>query len=115
MAEPTLKDVLDAMKALDGKVEAHRTATRTELADVRREMAAKSDLAEVRREVAEARREVAEVRREVGAHRAETAKGFAELDRELTDHTKVHREIEEDIEALKRRPARTAARSPRRR
>ena len=90
MAEPTLKDVLDVIAKLDAKV-------------------GKLDA-------------------KVDAHRAETKadaatadtrfdrvdKGLAELDRDLTKHMDVHREIEKDIEALKARPARTAARAPRR-
>lgn len=59
--------------------------------------------------------ELAKLDAKVDAHRAETRKGFADLDEELSGHAKVHREIEKDIEALKRRPARTAARTPRRR
>lgn len=58
-----------------------------------------------------------ELRRlEIGAEvrGVETKKAFAHLDNELTQHMDVHREIEKDIEALKRRPARTAARAPRR-
>ena len=86
MAEPTLKDVLKAIAEL-------RTETKADIAQVRSEMATKSDL---------------------DAHRVESKKGFSDLDKELSGHTDVHREIEKDIEALKRRPARTAARAPRR-
>lgn len=53
----------------------------------------------------------------VDAHRAETAKGFAELDRELAGHSaEVHRRLEADIEALKKRLStpRSTARRPRR-
>lgn len=71
---------------------------------------------------------IAKLDAKVDAHRAETRadaakvdarfdrvdKGLAELDRDLTKHMDVHREIEKDIEALKARPARTAARAPRR-
>ena len=89
MAEPTLKDVLDAIARMQA-----------ELTEVRRDMSTKSELAAVRAEVA--------------AHRAETAKGFADLDRELTRRADVHREVEKDITALKARPARTAARPARR-
>jgi hypothetical protein len=71
------------------------------IAQVRNEMATKSELAKLEAKV--------------DAHRAETARGFAELDRELTRHAEVHREIEKDIEVLKRRPPRTAARPTRRR
>jgi hypothetical protein len=65
----------------------------------------------------------------VDGHRDETAKGFKdvdkrfdrmderldELDEDLTGHMKVHRKVEEDIAYLKGRPARSAARAPRRR
>ena len=82
MADPTLKDVLKV------------------LAEVRRDMATKAD--------------VAKLDAKVEAHRAETRKGFDDLDKELAGHASVHREIEKDIEALKRRAPRTAARAPRR-
>jgi hypothetical protein len=54
----------------------------------------------------------------VDAHRVETAKGFAELDRELSGHADpIHRDIEEEIILIKKQLAmRSAARrSPRRR
>lgn len=79
-AEPTLKDVLNAIARLDAKVD----------------------------------RKVDELRADVDDLRHEVKKGFADLDDELTGHSKVHRELEKDIEALKRRPARTAARAPQR-
>jgi 3-dehydroquinate dehydratase len=41
-------------------------------------------------------------------------KRFDDLDAELTMHSKVHREIEKDITALKGRPPRTTARPGRR-
>lgn len=90
MAEPTLKDVVELLTRmqaelakLDAKVDAHRAETQ--------------------------------------AHRAETAKGFADVDAELAKHSDpVHRRVEEaiaelrkDVDALKRRPARPAARTPR--
>lgn len=83
MAEPTLKDVLKV------------------LAELRSEMATKSDLAKVEAKV--------------DAHRAETRRGFADLDAELTKHAEVHKELEIDVASVKRRPIRTAARAPRRR
>ena len=70
------------------------------IAEMRGEMATKADLAKLEAKV--------------DAHRAETKKGFADLDKALTQHMGVHREVEKDIEALKRRPARTAAQAPRR-
>ncbi len=68
--------------------------------------------------LAEVRRDVAEVRRDVGDHRKETAAGFAAFDAELAKHSDpTHRKVEEaiaelrkDVDALKRRPARPAAR-----
>jgi hypothetical protein len=58
----------------------------------------------------------------MGANHAETTarlkrieKQLDEVDEDLTGHMKVHREIEKDIELLKRRPPRTAARPTRRR
>ena len=64
----------------------------------------------------------------VDAHRAETKadaaeadarfdrvdRGLAELDRHLTGHMDLRREIEKDIEALEARPAQSTARAPRR-
>jgi hypothetical protein len=94
MAEPTIKDVLDAISKLATKSE-----LRDGLAELRRDLVAKIDAH----------------RAETDAHRAETRKGFEDLDEELTGHAKVHREIEKDIENIKRRPARTAARPARRR
>jgi septal ring factor EnvC (AmiA/AmiB activator) len=100
MAEPTLKDVLRAIAEL-------RTETKGDIAQVRSEMATKADLTKLDGKVDK-------VEAKVDAHRAETKQGFGELDKELAGHADVHREIETDIEALKRRPARTAARAPRR-
>jgi hypothetical protein len=101
MAEPTLKDVLEAIAKLEA-------ATKSELVAVRREVATKSVLLELRREV--------------GANHAETTarlkrieKQLDEVDEDLTGHMKIHREIEKDLELLKRRPPRTAARPTRRR
>jgi hypothetical protein len=42
-------------------------------------------------------------------------KELASLDRDLTKHMDVHKELEKDVEALKGRPLRNAARAPRRR
>lgn len=72
MADPTLKDVLAALAALDKQV------TR-ELATVRAEMATKDALADVHEAVSA-------VASDVNAHRAETAKAFDALDAELTGH-----------------------------
>jgi hypothetical protein len=108
MAEPTLRDLLDAIAKLDAKIDAKVDGLRTELTakvdSFRSELGAKVD-----------------------AHRAETARGFAEvhktlaeLDAELARHADpAHRELEERVTALERaarKPApRTPARAPRRR
>jgi hypothetical protein len=110
MAEATLKDVLKAIAQIRSEM-----ATKDEVAAVRSEMATKDEVAAVRADVTAVRADVTAVRADVNAHRAETKKGFADLDKELTKHAEVHRELEKDVEALKRRPLRTAARAPRRR
>ena len=99
MADPTLKDVLEAIAQL-------RTETKAELAQFRMETKA---------ELAKLDAKVDAHRAETQAHRLETEKGFRDLDRELTKHADVHRELEKDVQTLKRRPARTAARPTRRR
>lgn len=107
MADPTLKDVLDAIDAL-------ATTTKGDLARLEANVArVETDLAQVAAHVARLQADVTAHRAETTAHRAETKKGFADLDEELTRHTAVHRE--KDITALKRRPPRTAARPSRRR
>ena len=111
MADASLKDVLDAVARLDAKIDRR-------VDELRREMATGRDLAEIRRDMAnigalEQVRQALEAK--IDAHRAETKKAFDDLDRELTGHAAVHRELEKDIETLKRRPARTAARPTRRR
>ena len=99
MAEPTMKDVLDAIAAMRGDL------VKTD---------AKVDRIESRTATVEAK---------VDAHRLETAKGFADLDVELAKHSDpVHRKVEtaiaelrKDVDALKKRPVRPAARPARRR
>lgn len=111
MAKATLDDVLTAVGQLDAKID-------RKIDELRREMATSRDLASVRREMATlgaletARREL---EAKIEAHRAETKQGFDALDHELTGHAAVHRELEKDVEAIKRRPLRTAARPARRR
>lgn len=63
---------------------------------------------------AETKADVAQVRSEMATRFDRVDKQLTELDRDLTMHMDVHREIEKDIEALKRRPPRTAARAARR-
>jgi len=111
MAELTLKDVLKAITRLEkGQSEIRaEMATKEDVAELR------ADVTELRADVTELRADVAELRADVAAHRGETKKGFADLDKELTGHANVHKELEKDVEALKGRPLRTAARTPRRR
>jgi chromosome segregation ATPase len=111
MAEPTLRDLLDAISSM--RAELARVDAKADA--IRGDMATRNDLTRMEGKADGLRAEVA-------AHRAETAKGFAEvgtalaeLDRELSKHADVHRELEKDVEAIKRRPARTAARPVRRR
>lgn len=77
---------MDVIAKLDGKVDAHR---------------------------AEAKADAAKLEAKVDKLDARMEKGFSDLDKELTGHAALHREIEKDIEALKARPARTAARATR--
>jgi hypothetical protein len=100
MSEPTLKDVLDASARLEKGQ-----------AEIRSEMATKSELAKVDAKVET-------VSAKVDAHRAETSKGFAALDEELGGHSeRAHRALEERLDKLEARlPApRPAPRTPRRR
>ena len=90
MAELTLKDVLDA------------------IAEMRAE--SKVDLSKVQTDLSKMDMRLATVEAKVDAHRAETARGFAELDSDLSRHVDgPHREIEQEIAAIKRRlPAKKA-------
>ena len=96
MAESTLKDVLKA------------------ISEMRDEMATKADLAKLDAKVDAHRAETKADAAKAGSRFDHVDKGLAELDRDLTKHMDVHREIEKDIAALKARPARTAARATRR-
>jgi len=95
MADPTLQQVLDAIAALSAKSDSQLQSVRAEIQDVRSDVQA--------------------VRSDVAAHRAETARGFADLDAELSRHAEgPHREIERDISVLKSRvPAKKKAAPPR--
>jgi len=118
MAELTLKDVLKAITRLEkGQSEIRaEMATKEHVAELRADVTElRADVTELRADVTELRADVAELRADVAAHRGETKKGFADLDKELTGHANVHKELEKDVEALKGRPLRTAARTPRRR
>ncbi len=134
MSEPTLKDVLDAMARLEkgqaeiraematkselAKVDAKVDAHRAETAASRAEMATKSELAKVDAKVDAHRAETAALRAEMATLRNETQQGFAALDRQLAGHSVItHRALEERVEKIEARlPApRPAPRAPRRR
>lgn len=96
MADPTLKDVLNAIVDL-------RTET-------------KADFARVDANMSRIEAKVDAVRADVATHRAETRKGFADLDTELMNHAEVvHKELDKEVATLKRRtPAAPRATRPRR-
>ena len=139
MSDPTLRDVMEMLRQLRDEMAtkndlaALRDETKNDLAALRSEMATKNDLAaardETKNDLAALRNEMATkdglsaletklgtLEAKVDAHRAETAKGFAELDVELSRHADtVHRELEEEVAALKKQLAtRPAPRRPRR-
>lgn len=104
-----MKDVLKAI----AEVQRQMADVQRQMADVQRQMATKTDLAAVKSDVAAVKSDLAVLGANVDAHRAETKKGFEDLDQELSRHASVHRELETDVEALKKRPPRTAARPAR--
>ena len=134
MSEPTIQDVVELIQQLRTEM-----ATKSELQALRSEMATKEDLraVEVKVDALDTKVGSLEVKvdaldtrvgsldtkvdaldTKVDAHRAETAKGFAELDRELAGHADpIHRRIEEEISSIKKQLATTkpAARRPQRR
>jgi len=97
MAELTLKDVLDAIAEM-------RAESKVDLSKVQ------TDLSKVQTDLSKMDMRLATVEAKVDAHRAETARGFAELDSDLSRHVDgPHREIEQEIAAIKRRlPAKKA-------
>lgn len=127
VAEPTLKDVLEAIAALttrvdrmDARVDRMGQEMNARFDRVDKEMDARFDRVdkEIAARFGEVNARFGEVNAqfaEVNAHFDRVHKEIAELDKDVTTHMKVHREIEKDIELLKRRPPRTAARAPRRR
>ncbi len=104
-----MKGVLDAIakveRHLDGKIDQVRTEVHG--------LDAKID--QVRSEVHGLDAKIDQVRSEVHARFDQVDNDLKALDKEVTAHMAVHRELEKDIELLKRRPARTAARATRRR
>ncbi len=97
MAEPTLKDVLNAIAQMRAEM-----ATKTELA----KLDAKVDAFEAKVDAFEAKAD---------ARFDKVDKAIAELDSDLDRHMKVHKEIDKRLDALKARPAKVTARMPRRR
>jgi hypothetical protein len=90
MADPTIKDVLVAIARLDAKVDAKVGAVDAKVESLRDEMNDRFD--------------------DVDRRFDRVDKQLVELDRDLDGHMKVHAELERDVEALKGRPLRTAAR-----
>ena len=107
MADPTLKDVLEAI-ARDER----NTATKADLAKLEGKLATKGELSNLESNL---KGELSNLESKMDARFDQLEKRFDELDRDLTKHMDVHREIEKDITTLKRRPPRTAARPARRR
>jgi predicted nucleic acid-binding Zn-ribbon protein len=108
MAEPTLSDVLKAISEL-------QTETRADIAGV------SAEVTSLDAKVTSLDAKVTSLDRKVDRLDTAVADGFrrvdrqlADLDRDLTKHMEVDRELERDIEVLKARPARTAARPARR-
>ena len=73
-AEPTIQDVLTVVVSMRSELAELRSemATKSDLAAVRSEMATKSDLAMVRAELRTVDAKADAIRAEVSAHRAET-------------------------------------------
>ena len=126
MADPTIKDVLEAVQGLAGGLDETRRDVKTlagGLEEVRRDVKGLTGgLEEVRRDVAEVRRDVKELDANVEAHRAETKAGFDRVDRSIAElgedidkHMVVHKKLEKQVETLKGKPARPPARALRRR
>lgn len=102
MAEPTLRDVLDVLSKVQGDVSELRrdvSTVQSELVSVR------SEVVSVRAEVARVDAKVDGVNGKVDALHADMTRRFDELDEELTKHAELHRRLETDVEALKRRPS----------
>jgi X-X-X-Leu-X-X-Gly heptad repeat protein len=108
MAEPSLKDVLSAISEL-------RVETRADLARLDGKFGQlDGKFGQLDGKFGQLDTKVGQLDAKLDAHRAETKKGFEDLDRELTGHADLHRKIEKDISALKRRTSTTAPRAPRR-
>lgn len=129
MADPTIKDVLDAITTLAQRLDRFESATADNFRRVesatgdnfrRFESTTADNFNAVRNDASAMRHDLTALREDVAAHRRETAKGFADLDAELAKHADpTHRKLEERVTALEARAARKttpgpAARRPRR-
>ena len=103
MAEPTLREVLQAVQAIQGELREVKADVGTLKADVARLDAKvdsvrselKANIASVRADLRTLDAKVDTVDAKVDAHRAETAKGFADVERELAGHADpIHRQLE---------------------
>jgi hypothetical protein len=114
VSEPTLKDVLEAISGMTARVDRidSAMATKDDLAALHSEMATRAEMS-ARFDRVDARFDGVDKR--VDARFDRIDKKLDELDKDLDGHMKVHRELEKDIELLKRRPPRSAARAARRR
>src|SRR5512139_3542572 len=100
MAEPTLKDVLKAIAAIDAKVTA---LEKGQAALEKGQAALEKGQSQIRSEMA--------TKVEMNARFDAVDARLADIDADLNRHMTVHRELEKDVQALKRRPPRTAARA----
>lgn len=92
MAEPTLREVLQAVQAIQNELREVKADVGTLKADIAR-LDAKVDTMDAK--VEGVRAELRTVEAKVDAHRAETAKGFADVERELAGHADpIHRQLE---------------------
>lgn len=94
MAEPTLRDVLNAVETMGARLE----TLSKDLTAHRAETAARFE----------------SVERSIAEHRRETREGFAALDRELERHSDpIHRELEKKVDKLAKDVAALKAARPR--
>ena len=105
MAEPTLKDVLQAIAGVAARVE--RMESR--VGRIESTMATRADMNGQLERI----ESTMATRAEMNARFDRVEDQLKELDEDLDGHMKVHRELEKDIALLKGRPARTAARARR--
>lgn len=133
MADPTIKDVLDAIGALDRNLSGRIDAVDGKIDAVDANLSERIDTLGARIDAVDANlgaridavdaslsERIGNLGARIDAHRLETAKGFADLDKELARHSDpVHRRLEEEMAALrklvmaKKSSRRSAVRRPR--